>query len=316
MEKKSTAGTITTSNQTDPSSDSPPTKRAKQQPEGHLSPVATTSNTSTDPDVHLLEEEHLRHESTVSTDTTKPPKDEVYNFFLPSEEECNSDSKENLEPNSAGLKSSRTGGVWQKSLEESHSARINERSLLGHLLCPEGTQKQIPESDIFHILGSEGVTEVGALYKVSPSKFILVFGSKMAKEELENTVIQCRFGKTDITLSFRKRIEPIKDGREPIFVTIKLPEYISDQAVKIAFSHFGEVLSVFKGRHKFNRKIRNCKRHVRGGGSLDTAEENCFPWWYYKRCPLCRKGGVVLQVQNPPHAWRELPCSFTHPRRL
>ena len=263
MEKKSTAGTITTSNQTDPSSDSPPTKRAKQQLEGHLSPVVTTSNTSTNPDVHLLEEEHLRHESTVSTDTTKPPKDEVYNFFLPLEEECN---KENLEPNSASLKSSRTGGVWQKSLEESHSARINERSLLGHLLCPEGTQKKIPESDIFHILGSEGVTEVGALYKVSPSNFILVFGSKTAKEELENTVIQCRFGETDITLSFRKRIEPIKDGREPIFVTIKLPEYISDQAVEIAFSHFGEVLSVFKGRHKFNWKIRNGKRHVRGGG--------------------------------------------------
>ena len=254
MEKKPTAGTITTLNQTNQSSNSPPTKRAKQQPEGDLAPVATTSNTSTDPDVHLLEEERFRHQSTVSTDTAKPPKDEVYNFFLPSEEEYNSDSKENIEPDSAGLKSSRTGGVWHKSLEESHSARIKERSLLGHLMCPEGTQQKIVELDIFRILGSEGVTEIGALYKVSPSKFVLVFGSKTAKEKLENTVIQCRFGESDITLSFRKWTEPLKDGREPIVVTINLHEYISDRAVEIAFSHFGEVLSVFKGRHKFNRK--------------------------------------------------------------
>ena len=29
-----------------------------------------------------------------------------------------------------------------------------------------------------------------------------------------------------------------------------------------------------------------------------------------------RKGGVVLQVQNLAHAWRELPCSYTHHRRF
>ena len=33
--------------------------------------------------------------------------------------------------------------------------------------------------------------------------------------------------------------------------------------MELAFSNFGEVISVFKGRHKFNRKIRNGKRHVR-----------------------------------------------------
>ena len=51
-------------------------------------------------------------------------------------------SEENLEPNSAGLKSSRTRGVWHKSLEEPHSAQIKERSLLGHFVCSEETQKR------------------------------------------------------------------------------------------------------------------------------------------------------------------------------
>ena len=46
-------------------------------------------------------------------------------------------------------------------------------------------------------------------------------------------------------------------------MTILLPEFIGDQAVRFALSNFGEVVSVFKGRHKFNRSIRNGKRHVR-----------------------------------------------------
>ena len=46
-------------------------------------------------------------------------------------------------------------------------------------------------------------------------------------------------------------------------MTTLLPEFISDQAMRPAFSNFGEVVSVFKGRHKFNRHIRNGKRHVR-----------------------------------------------------
>ena len=71
--------------------------------------------------------------------------------------------------------------------------------------------------------------------------------------------------------------EPLKTRRtsqkwkEPIPVTINLPEHVSDQAVEPALSNFGEVVSVFKGRHKFNRKLRNGKRHVRifpAGGIL------------------------------------------------
>ena len=48
-----------------------------------------------------------------------------------------------------------------------------------------------------------------------------------------------------------------------MFVSILLPEFISDQAVRFALFNFGEVVSVFKGRHKFNGSIRNGKRHGR-----------------------------------------------------
>ena len=187
----------------------------------------------------------------------------IFIFILPSEEDSARASEEDLDPNSAGSVNSRTGGVWNKSLEEAHSAEVKERSLLGHLMCSEETQKKILESDIFRILKSEGVTEIGALYKVSPSKFVLVFGSKAAKEKLENTEIQCRFADFEICLNFHKRVGPLRNGREPIFVTIFLPEFISDQAVKLAFSEFGDVISVFKGKHRFNKDIRNGKRHVK-----------------------------------------------------
>ena len=99
--------------------------------------------------------------------------------------------------------------------------------------------------------------------KVSPSKFVLVFRSKAAKEKLENKEIQCRFGDSELCLNFHKRVGPLRNRREPIFVTILLPEFISDQTVRLAFSNFGDVVSVFKGRHKFNTDIRNGKRHVK-----------------------------------------------------
>ena len=99
------------------------------------------------------------------------------------------------------------------------------------------------ESDIFRILKSEGVTEIGVLYKVSPSKFILVFRSKAAKEKLESTEIQCRVGDSEICLNFHKRVGLLRNGREPIFVTIHLPEFTSDQVVTLAFSNFGDVVN-------------------------------------------------------------------------
>ena len=187
----------------------------------------------------------------------------IFNLVLPSEEESAQASEGDSAPSSAGLANSRTGGVWSRSREEAHSAHVQERSLLGHIITSEETQKKILEADIFRLLESEGVTEVGALYKVSPSKFVLVFGSRASKEKLVGTEIRCRFGDSDIRLSFHKRIGPLRNGREPTFVTLFLPEFVSDQAVKLAFSKFGEVVAVFKGRHKFNSDVRNGKRHVK-----------------------------------------------------
>ena len=162
-----------------------------------------------------------------------------------------------LDPNSAGLTSLRTRGVWHKSLEESHTAQIKERSLLGHILYLEETQKEILKLDIFRILEFVGVIEMGALYKVSPSRFVLVFGSKTAKEKLSDTEIQCCLDDSEIC---DKRVGTLRDGRGPIFVTIFLPDFISNQAVRLAFSNFGEVVSVFKGIHRFNRDVRNGKK--------------------------------------------------------
>ena len=142
----------------------------------------------------------------------------IFNFILPSEEDCALNPEENLEPNSTGLKSSRTLGVWHKFLEENHSAQIKERSLFGHIVCSEETQKKVLESDIFRILESVGVIGKGVQYKVSPSKFVLIFGSKMAKEKPAGTEFHCRFGKSEIKLNFQGRVGPLRNGKEPTLV--------------------------------------------------------------------------------------------------
>ena len=175
--------------------------------EENFSPLEAASNNAATNDDNLVGANPLLNQqptNSANADIQQLTKNGIFNFVLPSEEDCVLDPEENLEPNSAGLKSSRTGGVWHKSLQESDSAQVKEKSLLGHLMCLEETQRKILESDIFRILESEGVTEIDALYKVSPSKFVLVFGSKAAKEKLEGTEIQCRFGDTDICLNFHK----------------------------------------------------------------------------------------------------------------
>ena len=52
-----------------------------------------------------------------------------------------------------------------------------------------GNPEKILESNILLILESESVTEIGALYKVFLSNFILTFESKTAKEKLEKPKI-------------------------------------------------------------------------------------------------------------------------------
>ena len=82
----------------------------------------------------------------------------------------------------AFLKSSQSRELWHKALEEEHVAQVKERSLTVYLLCKEELLGKFLESDIFHILETEGITEMSALFKVSSSKFILIFKSKKVRE--------------------------------------------------------------------------------------------------------------------------------------
>ena len=88
------------------------------------------------------------------------------------------------------------------------------------------------------------------MYKISSSKFILIFESKTSREKLQVTGTQSRFGDKEITLIFQKRrYGPLRNGEEPIFMTLFLPEYVNDQVVRLSFSNFGKVVSVFNSRN-------------------------------------------------------------------
>ena len=163
MEQKSA---VTSSEQLEDANTSPPHKKAKCQPEENSLSSDTTSNDAAIIAGNLSGANALTYQQPTNIDNTdnqQPSKNGRFDFILPSEEDSIRAPEENLDPNSAGLASSRTGGVWNKSLEEAHSAQVKERSLLGYLVCSEEIQKKILESDIFRILKSEGVTEIGAL---------------------------------------------------------------------------------------------------------------------------------------------------------
>ena len=238
---------------TSSSTESPPCKRKKQDGTAANTSNELTSITTSKTAIINDALNELLNEQENDLQQQQKPGIQRFKFDLPLRKDCSLAPGETLEPESSGSKSSRTGGVWYKALEEEYAAQIKKKLLLGHIVCPEDTQQRILESDILRILESEGVTEIGGLYKVSPSKFVLVFGSKASKEKLLNTEICSRFGDLDIQLDFHKRIGPLRNKKEPTFVTIYLPEFISDQAVKLAFSNFGDVVSVFKGRHKLIR---------------------------------------------------------------
>ena len=48
-------------------------------------------------------------------------------------------------------------------------------------------------------------------------------------------------------------------GKEPAFVTLFLPKYVSDQAADLLSPILERFMPVFKGGHKFNRINRNGK---------------------------------------------------------
>ena len=142
MEQKST---VTPSEQLEDANTPPPHKKVKCQPEKNSPSSDTTSNDAATTAGNLNGANALfNHQPTnvEITENQQPSKNGIFDFILPSEEDSVRAPEENLDPNPAGLMSQRTGGTWNKSLEEAHSAQVKERSLLGHLICSEETQKK------------------------------------------------------------------------------------------------------------------------------------------------------------------------------
>ena len=72
---------------------------------------------------------------------------------------------------------------------------------------------------------------------------------------MQVTEIHSRFGDKEIILSFQKRGSgPLGNGKEPIFATLFLPEYLSHQAVRLAISNFGKGSVCLLADTKFNRQ--------------------------------------------------------------
>ena len=118
--------------QIEDSSNPPPQKRAKRQPGDNLQQVETTSFNEDPSDNDLAGAEHVTNQSANYQDNMinqQPSMNSIFNFILPSEEDCALAPEENLGPNSAGLKSSRTGtSLWRccilLRLRENHCLAI------------------------------------------------------------------------------------------------------------------------------------------------------------------------------------------------
>ena len=169
-----------------------------------------------------------------------------------------------LELPSAENADSSSSEEWHIGHEENYAAEVKARTLLGSLVCQGTEPSTVREKDIHQILVLNGITDVEALYKVSGQRFVLIFGS-------EDSALKCRSAELsavsgDVRTSLLFAGSDLRFGRRKraaAFVTLFLPEYISCKAVELAFSNFGEVDRVFYGTHKFNRTLRNGKRHVR-----------------------------------------------------
>ena len=114
-------------------SNSPPQKRAKRQPGDNSQQVETTSfNADQSDDDHLAGAEYVVNQPSNHSDdiiNQQPSRNSIFNFNLPSEEDCVLAPEKNLEPNSTGLKSSRTGiSLWRSRillrLKENHCLAI------------------------------------------------------------------------------------------------------------------------------------------------------------------------------------------------
>ena len=147
------------------SNTSPPAKKTRLQLEHQLPPPGTTSNqsASTAQKLNAANPESNQQPSNVTTaENLSQYNNGTRNSIPPPEEDSARAPQENPDPNSAGLTNSRTGRAWNRSREEAHSTHAHERSLPGHLITSEETQKKILEADILRTLESEGSTEIGA----------------------------------------------------------------------------------------------------------------------------------------------------------
>ena len=103
--------------QIEDSSNPPPQKRAKRQPGDNLQQVETTSFNADQSDNNLDGTEHVTNHPANYEDNMINQQliiNGMFKFILPSEEDCALAPEENLGPNSAGLKSSRT--LWRSRL--------------------------------------------------------------------------------------------------------------------------------------------------------------------------------------------------------
>ena len=108
----------------DISNTSPPTKKPKLQPKENLPPSDATSNNAATIAENLdAANVECNHQPTniATAEHQKQLKIGIFDFIPPSEEDSVRCSAENLDPNSAGLGNLRTGGVWNRSLEEALS---------------------------------------------------------------------------------------------------------------------------------------------------------------------------------------------------
>ena len=118
--------------QIEDSSNSPPQKRAKRQTGDNSQQAETTSFNADPSDNHLAEAEHVANQPSNNSDdivNQQPSRNGTFNFILSSEEDCALAPEENLEPNSVGLKSLRTGtSLWRSRillrLRENHCLAI------------------------------------------------------------------------------------------------------------------------------------------------------------------------------------------------
>ena len=175
--------------------------------------------------------------------------------------------------------------------------------------------EEIVELNILSIPESENVLEIGALYKIF--KFILIFESKTAKEELKSTKILSCFGDYDLTLTAIRSSQKWEGS----YFCYTFPSWIHKwPGSRLAFSNFGEAVPVFKGRHKFNRNIRNGKGHVK----IFPTERNSamLPKKIIfhdsiRRGVLFAEKVVFCYRCNPRRILGEnFPYSYTHPKNL